>query len=70
MIKEKSAKQQHGSRVEVQLTDAFEYGQAYVALSRATDLNGLWINGSPLTSACIKVHPHVIQFYDGCVGAR
>ena len=56
------------SRLELQLTDAFEYGQAYVALSRATDLNGLWINGSPLTRASIKVHPHVIQFYNGCTG--
>jgi ATP-dependent DNA helicase PIF1 len=51
------------SRVEVALADAFEYGQAYVALSRATSTKGLWLSGPPLTAACVKAHPDVLAFY-------
>ena len=52
------------SRVQVMVGDAFEYGQAYVALSRATDLNGLWLCGPPLNFGCIKAHPDVVEFYN------
>ena len=51
------------SRVEVQLANAFEYGQAYVALSRATDLQGLWLRGPPLEKGAVKAHPDVKKFY-------
>jgi hypothetical protein len=51
------------SRVEVMLADAFEYGQAYVALSRATSLQGLWLSGPCLSASCVKAHPDVIRFY-------
>ena len=51
------------SRVEVQLANAFEYGQAYVALSRATDLQGLWLRGPPLEKSAVKAHPDVKKFY-------
>ena len=51
------------SRVEVQLANAFEYGQAYVALSRATDLAGLWLRGPPLERSAVKAHPDVKKFY-------
>lgn len=40
----------------------FEYGQAYVALSRATDLDGLSISGYSTKS--IKAHPLVAKYYD------
>ena len=51
------------SRVEVQLANAFECGQAYVALSRATDLEGLWLRGQHLQRRAVRAHPDVKQFY-------
>jgi ATP-dependent DNA helicase PIF1 len=39
----------------------FEYGQAYVALSRVRDLNSLYIHG--LDPSKIKAHPTVVKFY-------
>ena len=50
------------SRVEVQLANAFECGQAYVALSRATDLEGLWLRGQHLQRRAVRAHPDVKQF--------
>ena len=44
------------------LSGVFEFGQAYVALSRATDLSSLSVtNFSP---SVVRAHPSVIQFYD------
>jgi ATP-dependent DNA helicase PIF1 len=54
-------------RVELMLADAFEYGQAYVALSRATALAGLWLRGPPLTKHCVKAHPAATQFYEAAI---
>jgi ATP-dependent DNA helicase PIF1 len=40
----------------------FEYGQIYVALSRITDLEGLFLTA--FNSSKIKSHPKVIEFYN------
>ena len=41
----------------------FEYGQAYVAISRATNLPGLSLRS--FTPNAVKVHPRVVEFYTG-----
>lgn len=48
---------------ELQLDDAFDYGQVYVALSRVKSLAGLWIRGGLITQAVVKAHPAVQEFY-------
>lgn len=55
-------------RLELQLDDAFDYGQVYVALSRVTSLNGLWIKGKPITQKIVKAHPDVIEFHNRSIG--
>ena len=50
-------------RVELKLDDAFDYGQAYVTLSRVTSLDGLWIRGGAVTQAAVRAHPDVTEFY-------
>ena len=43
-------------------TSTFEYGQAYVALSRVRNLDSLYIH--TLSPAKIKAHPSVVRFYE------
>eukprot|EP00040_Diaphanoeca_grandis_P043222 m.8885 g.8885 ORF g.8885 m.8885 type:complete len:844 (-) comp7259_c0_seq1:201-2732(-) len=51
------------SRVEVELGSAFDYGQVYVALSRAEKRDGLWLSGQRLRQGVVKAHPDVQRFY-------
>ena len=51
------------SRAELMLSDAFDFGQVYVALSRVTSLQGLWVRGGRITQAVVKAHPNVVAFY-------
>eukprot|EP00035_Acanthoeca_spectabilis_P032052 m.16929 g.16929 ORF g.16929 m.16929 type:complete len:614 (-) comp5113_c0_seq1:133-1974(-) len=50
--------------VELDLTRCFEYGQAYVALSRARSLEGLCVRR--FSAACVRAHPAVLRFYEEC----
>jgi ATP-dependent DNA helicase PIF1 len=50
------------SKVETDLSRAFEYGMVYVALSRVKDLDGLQLIG--FDPSRIKVHPHVAAFFE------
>ena len=52
------------SRAVLQLAEAFDYGQAYVALSRVISREGLWLMGQPVQRSHIKAHRHVAQFYN------
>ena len=47
---------------EVDLANIFEFGQAYVALSRCRTLDGLCIRN--LNKECFKAHPRVLEFYN------
>ena len=53
------------SRAELMLDDAFDFGQVYVALSRVTSLDGLWIRGGRITQHVVRAHPSVLAFYRG-----
>ena len=46
---------------EINLSNIFEYGQAYVALSRVKSLDGLKLVGIKYKK--IKAHPYAIKYY-------
>lgn len=45
----------------INLKGVFEYGQAYVALSRVKDINNLFLKN--VTKATFKAHPKALEFY-------
>eukprot|EP00931_Biecheleriopsis_adriatica_P051108 TRINITY_DN29614_c0_g1_i1.p1 TRINITY_DN29614_c0_g1~~TRINITY_DN29614_c0_g1_i1.p1 ORF type:complete len:650 (-),score=126.09 TRINITY_DN29614_c0_g1_i1:58-2007(-) len=51
------------SRAELQVDDAFEAGQVYVALSRLTGADGLWIRGHGLSRCNTRADNTVLDFY-------
>lgn len=51
------------SRVKVDMGQVFEAGQAYVALSRATSLEGLQVLN--FNKRTVQAHERVSAFYDG-----
>jgi ATP-dependent DNA helicase PIF1 len=57
-------------RVSLELGSIFEYGQAYVALSRIKDLNSLCVLDDPFPSHVVKAHPVALRFYQDLGGAQ
>lgn len=49
-------------RARIHLSNVFEFGQAYVALSRCRSLQGMELRG--FHAAQIKAHPRVVRFYE------
>ncbi len=49
------------TRAVIDLTGTFEYGQAYVALSRVRSLDGLLLKG--FSAKVIRAHPSAIEYY-------
>lgn len=50
----------------INLRGVFEYGQAYVALSRVKDVNNLFLKN--VTKASFKAHPKALEFYRQLAG--
>ena len=51
------------SSVELKIDNAFDYGQAYVGLSRVTTIDGLWLT-TALTPRSIKADPLALEYYN------
>ena len=51
------------SRALLDVSNAFEFGQCYVALSRVTSLEGLWLE-RPARIGNVKVSPQVVEFFE------
>ena len=51
------------SRAELKLANTFDFGQAYVALSRVTSLDGLWFTQS-VSPNVFRANPRVLEFLD------
>jgi ATP-dependent DNA helicase PIF1 len=47
--------------LKINLKESFDYGQAYVALSRATCMENLQVLN--FSSSIVKSHPKVTEFY-------
>ena len=56
------------SRAELMLSNTFDYGQAYVALSRVTSIEGLWLT-EPLMRSNVRANPLVLDYF-GSQAAR
>jgi len=52
----------------VDLRGVFEYGQAYVALSRGVSLDRMQVRN--LNPACVRAHPDVVAFYAALAGIQ
>mmetsp|Transcript_33576 Transcript_33576/g.32054 ORF Transcript_33576/g.32054 Transcript_33576/m.32054 type:complete len:659 (+) Transcript_33576:83-2059(+) len=50
------------TRAELMIQNTFEYGQAYVALSRVTGLGGLWLTRA-ITQSSVKADPAALEYY-------
>ena len=51
------------SRASIQIGDAFEVGQVYVALSRVSSLDGLFLVGGAIHPSVVKAHKDVVDYY-------
>ena len=59
------------SRAEINVSDAFADGQAYVALSRVTSREGLMLNGPILgRDTHFRANKKVLAFYEDCCGVK
>ena len=50
------------SRAELMLSNTFDFGQAYVALSRVTSLDGLWLTKA-VHKSLFRANPKVVSFF-------
>ena len=52
------------SRAILRLDDTFAFGQAYVALSRLSSFDGLFIEGDNIDASHVRADPEVTNFYE------